>query len=250
MASDRNKMSSYRILQVIVALAWIVAFWFLVQRIWGPPPLGKFLHPDYWWLVEMGAAILVLFVISLAYFDPHRSGRRGLGLVLQVGIMLLPLLYLPIAVSAQLSPEAARKRSLYAASGGQINRSTTTARAVFSTMSGDYRLKENPSLLRLVMEPKPYEGRRVTMTGMVYQDDKLPENSFICYQLTIYCCAADAQPVGVLVEYDKPQPVEKSGWVKVEGIVGFTELGDDRLPKITAEKVQAIIPPNVPYLLP
>jgi putative membrane protein len=85
---------------------------------------------------------------------------------------------------------------------------------------------------------------------MVYQDDRLPENSFFCYQLTIYCCAADAQPVGVLVEYHKRIPVEKGGWVKVEGIVGFAELRDDRLPKITAEKVEAINPPKVPYLLP
>ena len=95
--SDLNKISFYRVLQSIVVLAWIVFFWFLVQRIWGAPLLGKFLRPGYWWLVEMGTAILVFFLISIDCRDRGNRGRRGLSLLMQMGIMILPLLYLPTA---------------------------------------------------------------------------------------------------------------------------------------------------------
>ncbi|MGO9119392.1 MAG: TIGR03943 family putative permease subunit [Desulfomonilaceae bacterium] len=258
MDSDRSKPSLFRLFQLIVVLAWILSFWFLM-RIEGGPLLGKFLRADYWWLVELGIAILVFFMVALVYCGPHDRGRRGVGLVMQMGIMILPLLYLPTAVVSQLSPEAAKKRSFYVAQKGHIrsqasrqflSSSATDGGEALSSPSLAIGLRENPSLLRLAFEPKPYEGRRVTTTGMVYRDEKLPDNSFFCYQLSMFCCAADARPVGILIEYDKAKTLSRGEWVKVEGIVGFTNIEDGHVPKITAEKVESTKPPKNQYLIP
>jgi putative membrane protein len=254
--SDQNRPSFYRLLQLMVALAWIVAFWLLLLGPWGTPLLGKFLRPDYWWLVEIGTAILMSFVLSLVYCAPHNRGTRGLGLLLQMGIMILPLLYLPTAAVSKLSPEAVKKRSFYVAQSGPAKDDASR-----SEMSGlvlkegqgakkGLNLEENPSLLRLVFEPGPYEGKRVSTMGMVYWDDRLPENSFFCFQLLMFCCAADARPIGILVEYDKSNTLEKGSWVTVDGTVGFGTLGDRRLTKISAEQVKPTEPPKDPYLLP
>gem|GEM_PF-2937790 len=258
MDSNRDKPSFFRLFQLIVVLAWILAFWVLLQ-IEGGPLLGKFLRPEYWWLVELGTAILLFFLMSLLYCTPHNRGRRGVGLVMQMRIMILPLLYLPTAVVSQLSPEAAKKRSFHVAQYGHIKSkvsrhlvsgSTTGGNEAFPGASGDLHLHENPSLLRLVIEPKPYEGRRVSTIGMVYRDDKSPENTFFCYQLSMFCCAADAKPIGVLVEYDKSDALKRGGWVKLEGIVGFTDIADDHLPMIIAQKVEPMRPPKDQYLTP
>ena len=257
MDGNRNKISFYRVLQSIVVLAWIAFFWFLFQRIWGSPLLGKFLRPDYWWLVGIGTAILVFFLISIDCRDPGNRGRRGVSLLVQMGIMILPLLYLPTAAVSQLSPEAIKKRSFYVAQAGQSNNDASrTGMSESITIEGkrerEPKLPENPSLLRLVLDPEPYEGRRVTTMGIAYWDKelKLPENTFFCYQLAMYCCAADARPMGVLVKYDKSKALKKGDWVTVEGTVGFTTLEDQRVTKITAEKVSPTEPPENPYLLP
>ncbi|MBI5252138.1 MAG: TIGR03943 family protein [Desulfomonile tiedjei] len=243
MDSNRNKASFARLLQLIVLVPWIAAFWVLLQRMGGKPLLGKFLRPDYWWLVEAGTAILVIFLISLVYCNPRGGGRRGVSLVVQMGIMILPLLYLPTSVVSQLSPEAVKKRSFHMAQSRPI----TTDTASTSGLNAD--LSENPSLLRLVLEPAPYEGREISVTGMVYWDEQLPENMFFCYQLLMFCCAADAKPIGVLVQYDKSQTLAKSSWVKAEGTVGSANIMDKRVIRISATTVESIEPPKDPYLL-
>jgi putative membrane protein len=241
--SNMRKPSFSRLYQLAVLLAWIVAFWCLFQHMSGSPLLGKFLHPDYWWLVEVGTAILIVFVISLVYCDPHDRGRRGVGLVLQMGIMILPLLYLPMAFVAQIGPDAAKKRSFYMTQPGAI------LAAPVSKGSSE-KLPENPSLLRLALDAEFYEGKNVTTMGRAYWDSELPQDSFFCYRLLMFCCAADARPIGVLVEYDKQKTFEKGSWVKVQGTVGFTTFRGRRLTKIRAEKVSPTEPPKVPYLFP
>src|SRR5208283_5230857 len=155
---DRKRISFHRVLQSIVVLAWIVAFWFLF-RIEGGPLLGKFLRADYWWLAELGTTILVIFLLSLAYYPRHDCGRCGVGLVIRMGIMVLPLLYLPTAGVSQLSPDAAKKRSFYVAQYGHIksktarpstSRSSTSVTDPLPTASSDLDIRENLSLLRLV----------------------------------------------------------------------------------------------------
>ncbi len=254
MAGDREKASFFRLFQLIVVLAWILGLWFLCADVGEAPLLGKFLRPDYWWIVEMGVGILILFLISLVYCDPHNRGRRGLGLLLQMGIMIVPLLYLPAAVRSELSPDAAKKRSFSVgrferavknASPGRTSRSSDPDR---KAIGGDNRLPEDPSLIQLIMESSHYEGKQVTTLGKVCLDDRLPKGTFFCYRLLMICCAADASPVGVMVHYDKIDSVKNGDWVKVEGTVGLTTFQSHRAVKLVAEQVEPTSRPKDPYV--
>jgi uncharacterized membrane protein YcgQ (UPF0703/DUF1980 family) len=66
----------------------------------------------------------------------------------------------------------------------------------------------------------------------------------------MYCCAADAKPIGVSVQFEKAETLNRGDWVKVEGTVGFTDIEDDHVPKIMAQKMEPISPPKDQYLTP
>ena len=110
MDGNLNSSSMSRFMLLIVLIAGIAAFWILIQRIEGTPLISRLLRQEYWWLVAVGTGILLLFLLSLVYPDPHCAGPHGIRLTLQVGIMILPLLYVPTAVTSRLSPDALNKR--------------------------------------------------------------------------------------------------------------------------------------------
>ncbi|MFH1114160.1 MAG: TIGR03943 family protein [Pseudomonadota bacterium] len=243
--------------QLLVVLAWINSFLLLCGGFGGTPLLGKFLRPDYWWIVKMGTGILVLFLFALVYCDPHNRGRRGIGLFLQMGIMIVPLLYLPTAVSSELSPEAARKRSFPTAGSGLAELDAAPRQDASGKVSTkgkaaprDRELQEDPSLIRLIMESKSYDGKRVTTLGRVCLDHRLPGNTFFCYRLLMICCAADARPIGVLVHYDKIDTLQDGEWVKVAGTVGLTTFQEHSVVRIAADQVESATPPGDPYVWP
>jgi putative membrane protein len=252
---NRETTSFSRLFQLTVVLAWIVGLWCLCTSVGGAPPLEKFLRPDYAWIVHMGAAILVLFLIALVYCDPHHGGRRGIGLLLQTTIMLLPLLYLPMAVRSEFSPEAARKRSVSIASpdsslhGGSRFRDLLPDRAWGKERPAP-NLPDEPSLVQLITERNLYSGKSVTTVGKVCLDDRLPENTFFCYRLLMICCAADAKPIGVLVHHDKIETLKDGSWVKVTGVVGLSSFQEHSVVKIAAAHVDPTDPPKVPYVWP
>jgi putative membrane protein len=168
----------------------------------------------------------------------------------------LPLLYLPTAVMSELSPEAVKKRAFSAVevslseeerSGTRTGESVAKEPQVRHT---DPKLPEDTSLVRLVLHAERYNGRRVTTMGKVCKDGKLPADSFFCYQLLMMCCAADARPVGVLVEYHRTKVLHTGEWVKIEGTVGSTTLNDHHVLKVAAERVEPTEPPKNQYLWP
>lgn len=242
MHTNRETASFSHLFQLIVLVAWIAAFCLLLQGMGGKHLIAKFLRPDYWWLVEVGAGILVVFVIARVYCDPHSHGNRGATLLVQIGILLLPLLYLPQAVVSELSPEAVEKRSIDMSHSGQ------NSMAANSPKNDAADLPNDPSLLRLVADAKSYEGRKISTIGMVYTSDKLPENTFFCYQLLMFCCAADARPVGVLVKYGESGNLAAGSWIRVEGILGIETIQDKQVMQITAERVETIDPPKEQFL--
>jgi len=110
---DMNRPSFARLAQIVVTVLWIIAFWIMLQRWDGPPLVAKFLIPSYWWLLGVGNVILVLFLIVLMYRGRALNPQKGIVLVVQLGLLVLPLIYLPVALSSELSPEGVRKRSFY-----------------------------------------------------------------------------------------------------------------------------------------
>ena len=71
---------------------------------------------------------------------------------------------------------------------------------------------------------------------------------FQAIRLFITCCAADAKPVGVMVQYDQPLKVPEMGWVKITGVPTFPMEGGRRTAVLKASKVEECPAPSEPFV--
>ena len=100
MQSERKGVLRPTILQATVVIAWMAAFGWLARGSGDDPLLGRFIRSDYWWLVYTGIGILIALAASLVVRPPRQSGLGSFRSLLQVGILFLPLFYLPLAVTS------------------------------------------------------------------------------------------------------------------------------------------------------
>lgn len=74
-------------------------------------------------------------------------------------------------------------------------------------------------MLAFYMEPSRHRGRRVRLVGRVQRDDAVESGGWHVGRMMIWCCAADASPLGLyLVGAGGALPSE-GGWVVVEGVL-------------------------------
>ncbi len=221
--------------------------------------MGRFIRSDYWWLVYTGIGILIALGSSLVVRPPRHTGLGNLRSLLQIGILLLPLLFLPLAVTSDLSTDAAEKRSLYTprvvtsrtVSAVPAKVETKRKRPTEGSKQATNQVKRpEPTMLDLVSDPEDFEGSNVTLVGIVHRDKRLPANSFFCYRLVMVCCAADATPAGVIVEWPGSSKLKKGTWVTVHGKVTFTKFDGSDYPAVSAAKVEKTSPPKNRFLIP
>ncbi|MBI4964544.1 MAG: TIGR03943 family protein [Desulfomonile tiedjei] len=257
--NERIGLHGQGIVQAIVLGAWITSFCWLAYGPVDDALLGRFLRSDYWWLVYTAIGIYSAFVVSLAIYPPHQHGRdRFRRSVIQAAILSLPVLYVPLAVTSELSVEAAEKRSLYTARAVVTRPESSEPTRVVQKRKGPddnpksdmARVKPSePTMLDVVSDPDAFEGSDVTVIGMVYRDKKLPSDSFFCYRLLMVCCAADATPIGLIVKWPQTGEMKTGTWVKVTGKVGFTTVEGSSEPAISAVSVEKTSPPKKRFLV-
>ena len=98
---------------------------------------------------------------------------------------------------------------------------------------------------------KDFDGKQVAMIGQVaHRNNARHERGpFQLVRFLMVCCAADVQPVAVMVQYPKSSPdFESMSWVKVVGRVRFQKVGNHLEPTIDALKVISIAQPTDQYL--
>ena len=98
---------------------------------------------------------------------------------------------------------------------------------------------------------KDFEGKQVAMIGQVAHRNKArhERGPFQLVRFVMVCCAADVQPVAVMVQYPKTSPdFELMSWVRVVGKIRFDPAGDHLEPVVDALKVTSIPQPADQYL--
>ena len=259
MQDERKGFLGPRILQASVVIAWLVAFVWLGRDSGGDPLLGRFIRSNYWWLVYTAIGILIAFAASLMVRPPHQSGSNRTRSLVQTGILFLLLFYMPLAVTSELSTQAAEKRSLYtpppAVSRSEapkpVRNEPKRTMPIENTKPTTINVKSHePTLLDLVSDPEDFEGKDTTLVGIVHRDKRLPHDAFYCYRLVMVCCAADATPAGVIVKSSETSKLKKGTWVKVHGKVTFTTFEGSDYPAIAADGVEKTNPPKNPFLIP
>lgn len=95
-----------------------------------------------------------------------------------------------------------------------------------------------------------FEGKDVELVGQyVPMTTGNPRGDrFQAIRMFITCCAADAKPVGVTIQYPGALQVPEMGWIKVTGKPMFPLEGGRRTAVLEATKVEECPAPNEPFV--
>jgi putative membrane protein len=74
----------------------------------------------------------------------------------------------------------------------------------------------------LNLYPENFIGKQVQISGFVYRDDKLGSNQFVLGRIGVSCCAADAIPVGVIIEDPSAFKYANDTWLAITGTIDKT----------------------------
>lgn len=92
-----------------------------------------------------------------------------------------------------------------------------------------------------------YQGYTITMKGFIFLDmEDRKENQFALVRLSMWCCAADMTPIGLLTDYEGSLPFKENDWITVTGTLQVA----DGYPSIKAEKIEAAEKPEEEYVYP
>ena len=100
------------------------------------------------------------------------------------------------------------------------------------------------SLLDLVRDAEALNGRTVITEGMVFHEQSLPDGAVMVFRFAIFCCAADALPIRVIVHSNASGKLENEAWVKVRGVLESGKSGGRGIPTIIADSIQTIPAPS------
>ena len=228
---------SGRTVPTLLYLAWSAAFFWLLTE----ERYLVFLQPMFWPLVLLGAAFSGIFMIAAFFRKPPAVARAEPWL--RALVLLLPLLFLLHAQEQSLGSHAFSLRSLQqnAPNFGALGGGKSAGEA---SDSGEV------DLLRLAIGREKYAGRQVVTEGIIATGGIVPEGYGMLFRFVIACCAADAQPVGLLVEGAGLSGFEEDAWARVSGRFEIRDVGGVSSLVIVPDSVERIEapPPSHRYL--
>lgn len=194
-------------------------------------------------------AALTIFAFLLVFLLSGRvgQGRAKAGEAAAKALMLvLPVFYLYAIHGQHLGGEAFKNRVVGAstamaspAGGRDAATPPDIGPEAASMPSGD------TSLLDIAAKSAEFDGRDVSVSGMVYRDPNTPPGSFVLFRFVIMCCAADATPVWALVRWPESAELENDGWIQVKGVLNVEDFKGGKVPVIRAQGLTAIPEPPV-----
>lgn len=85
---------------------------------------------------------------------------------------------------------------------------------------------------------------------MVHLDERFPAYTFYCFRFMINCCAADATPLGVMIEYEEAKNFVPGTWVEVKGVFEPVHLENGMtIPRVLSKSITEIDEPEYPYVM-
>ena len=206
-----------------------------------------FLRPEFG--VLLGAAVVVLLG-----FVATEMGRRSappkpiFGETIRVLILAVPLAYLAISRDVALDSTAFENRWT-----GPFGPAAANAPAAppENPAVPDAAVQE-ADLMGLCWNADAYEGHTVAVEGMLRHEPDVAEryggNGWLLYRFVITCCAADAQPLAVMLTGAMATNWTNEAWVRATG--RFTLRPDEPRPVPILELggLEAQKKPRNPYL--
>lgn len=237
---------------ILVMLLWGL----MLVRYWVTGKLSLLLHPDYQWLSN-GAAILLLGLAAMRSVQLARALVEGTdGVASQGHFSLFPrrfstLLLIGVAVFGLIfnprpfSSETALQRGL-GESVGQTR--SQPQRFALGRAPSERTILDWVRTLNVYPEPDAYEGQSINVTGFVIYPPGWPPSTFMVSRFVLTCCAADAYPIGLPVQLlDGQERPPQDQWLTVTGIAQTANIGGKRQLAIDPQNIEVVPEPANPY---
>jgi len=226
----------YTCLPALIIILWIDAYVWLMRE----GRYKAFLQPDLFPLLIIGACVLLIFLIPFIFEGTVlKNGRPGKEMWARAAILCLPVIFLYATYGQSLGTDAFSKRKL------DSNTGIETPVGAENNLLSDVRFDRPITLLDLVRNLDRVDGKQIITSGSVYRGSGVPDGHFMLFQFVISCCAADAQPIWVLVKYSRSSALANESWVRVEGKVVFEQYKENRVPVIEANALHPLPEPPV-----
>ncbi|MCM8808572.1 MAG: TIGR03943 family protein [Candidatus Omnitrophica bacterium] len=186
--------------------------------------------------------ILILLSLLLAEIKKlKRFKETSFFDILTFCIFLFPLILLIIVKPTTLPTYTALKRGIQTEF---LTQDVLKSLQEKIEIEGKYKKLTIKQVLGLAKsKPEQIDGKDIIVEGMVYKN----ERKFMLVRFLITCCAADATPLGIEIEYKEngeKEEIRNDDWVKVRGKV---KIENDKVKIIAEEIIKTELPSN-PYL--
>ncbi len=223
----------------------------LLLGYWQQGKLPLLIHPMFVPLVVVCGVTLIAFAsIRLLKHKHFRAGEHT-GLLLPPALawgllavlMLLGTLLPPLPLSSALALQRGAAELLPRQPQQQFRLTFNPA---------DRSLADWVRTLSVYPDPERYVGQPANISGFVIKpewdtgDPALDAELFLLGQFVISCCAADAYPITLPIQW--PTPPEPDSWQAISGKMAIREIQGIAQLVLVAETVTAIPVPESPHL--
>ena len=228
-------------LPALIYITWLSAYYWLLEG----GRYRAFFQPKLWPLLIL--TLILLLAYSAAFISqfagqPTRAIKADVWL--NAAILVLPAVFLWSIYGQSLGADAFAKRSFNTVQNLPVE-GVYLRNPLESAASGSA-----PTLLALITNREKFEGRQVSVEGMVYRSAGPDSNGFALFRFAVVCCAADALPFSIRVETKSRQDLKNDTWVRVEGLFSTATINGKQVSTISAARVQPLPtpPPEKRYL--
>jgi uncharacterized repeat protein (TIGR03943 family) len=182
----------------------------------------------------------LIFILAIEIRKEKRFKEVNVYDILSFIIFLFPILLFLIVKPTTLPIYAAMKRGIQTEF---LSEDILKSLQEKIETEGKYKKLTIKQILGLSKsKPEEINEKDIAVEGMVYKN----EGKFTLIRFLITCCAADATPLGIEIEYKEEtgKELKNEEWVKVKG---KAKVENGKV-KIYAEGIEKINPPKDPYL--
>lgn len=252
--------------QIIKILLLISLGWFLASRLlFGT--LNFYIHPRFNGLTLTTAVVFIIMAIVIWWQtigrsefgettdEPHdhdHDDHHGHHHAHDVPWSALLLLAIPIVLGVLVQPRPLGANALInrEVSINTLNSTQAPSGSDLSTvrLGTDSNILDWLYAFQRTDDLTSFVGEEATVSGFVYRDERFTAETFMVSRFTVSCCVADANPVGLIVDWGASPELVDDEWVEVNGRFELQTFNGIEMPILVAETVTPVDPPNQPYL--
>ncbi len=244
---DGRRRDWRTLMDVLTLGLWSLALF----RYWITGKLFLLLHPNYMWLAN-GAAILLmgmaLFKLRQWWRPQSRPGADHATLlpsyissIILTATAVVSLIYTPQAFTSDTAIQRGIADSL------TLTRSQPQ-RFVRQASPEERTIIDWIRTLNVYPEPDAYATDPVDVSGFVIHPQDWPDDYLMVSRFVLTCCAADAYPVGLPVRLEASrQSYPPDTWLSVQGRMTTDTIAGQRQLAIQPTQIEPIPEPRNPY---